>query len=315
MVELNISLPHQARRIDPKEAKTQDATAFERARDEDVTVDPGDAVGRATVIVGDGDPHDVVLVEDEEGEVGYCDCDGFAFHDDELPGGVCAHLIGLAMEATLNAGLLKTVDDVIDVDDARDHPDTEQADVVDAEAVDPDADATGEALEDLEASPEVQRKGGYADPEHFDDDRPERPAPQLDDPFAGTLEDVDDRFVMTLGGDPYIRREGFQRLARREGYRVRTEMRTWASDTDCELAEATAEVLDEDGDVVATGTGTAYLPDEDLAGAAGNLNELAETRALSRAMGWATGAGLSAVERDASAEYDEDRDVATDGGR
>lgn len=299
MVELNISLPHQARRIDPKEAKSQGATAFERARDEDVTVDPGDAVGRATVIVGDGDPHDVVLVEDEEGEVGYCDCDGFAFHDDELPGGVCAHLIGLAMEATLNPGLLKTVDDVIDVDDARDHPDTEQADVVDAKAVDPDADATGEALDEL--------------PER--DARPERPAPQLDDPFAGALEDVDDRFVMTLGGDPYIRREGFQRLARREGYRVRTEMRTWASDTDCELAEATAEVLDEDGDVVATGTGTAYLPDEDLAGAAGNLNELAETRALSRAMGWATGAGLSAVERDASAEYDEDRDVATDGGR
>jgi hypothetical protein len=30
-------------------------------------------------------------------------------------------------------------------------------------------------------------------------------------------------------------------------------------------------------------------------------------------MGWATGAGLSAVEVDASAEYD-DRDIATDGG-
>jgi hypothetical protein len=118
---------------------------------------------------------------------------------------------------------------------------------------------------------------------------------------------------MTLGGDPYIRREGFQRLARREGYRVESEMRTWASDTDNELAEARARVLDEDGDVVATGTGTAYLPDEDLSGAKGNLNELAETRAISRAMGWATGAGLSAVEVDASAEYDE-RDAATDGG-
>jgi len=119
---------------------------------------------------------------------------------------------------------------------------------------------------------------------------------------------------MTLGGDTYIRRAGFQRLARSEGYRVKTEMRTWASDTDCELAEARARVL-ENGDVVATGTGTAYLPEEDLSGAAGNLNELAETRALSRAMGWATGAGLSAVEVDASEEFDEDREAVTDGGR
>jgi len=119
---------------------------------------------------------------------------------------------------------------------------------------------------------------------------------------------------MTLGGDPYIRREGFQRLARAEGYRVDTDMVTYQSDTDNELAEARARVIGEDGDVVATGTGTAYLPEEDLAGAAGNLNELAETRALSRAMGWATGAGLSAVEVDASEEFDEDREVATDGG-
>jgi hypothetical protein len=118
---------------------------------------------------------------------------------------------------------------------------------------------------------------------------------------------------MTLGGDPYIKREGFQRLARREGYRVGTEMRTWASDTDNELAEARAVVRDSEGDVVATGTGTAYLPDEDLSGATGNLNELAETRALSRAMGWATGAGLSAVEVDASGEYDDG--ARADGGR
>ncbi|MFB6103335.1 MAG: hypothetical protein ABEJ73_12335 [Haloplanus sp.] len=291
---MNVSLPHHARRVDPMEARYQKATSFQRARDEDVTVEPGDAIGRATVIVGDGDPHDVVLVEDDEGEIGYCDCDGFNFHRDELAGGCCTHLVALAMEATLNEGLIKTVDDVIDVRDARDHPDTEQAEVVDDSSDDPSLEEEIDALQ--EASPE-------------------RPAPKLDDPFADQLEDVDERFVMTLGGDPYIRREGFQRLARAEGYRVETEMRTWASDTDCELAEASARVFDEDGDVVATGAGTAYLPEEDLSGAAGNLNELAETRALSRAMGWATGAGLSAVEVDASEEFDEDREVATDGGR
>jgi hypothetical protein len=193
----------------------------------------------------------------------------------------------------------------LEVDDATDDVDREEPvepDVVD-EGTDGNPDATSDTLQEASADPPDR-------PDHGD-----VRTPKIDDPFADSLEDVDDRFVMRLGGDPYIRREGFQRLARVEGYRVETEMRTWAGDTDCELAEASARVLDEDGDVVATGTGTAYLPDEDLSGAAGNLNELAETRALSRAMGWATGAGLSAVEVDASAEFDEDREVATDGGR
>jgi len=291
---MNVSLPHRARRVDPFAARDEQSEPFRRARDEDVTVDPGDAVGRATVIVGDGDPHDVVLVEDGEGYAGYCDCDGFAFHEGELAGDCCTHLVALAMESVVNGGLIQTLDDVVDVQDASDEPD----EAVDAEVIDADPD-DGDLEEEIER---VQEESG--DP----------PAQRLDDPFAGALEGVDDRFVMTLGGDPYIRREGFQRLAKSEGYSVETEMRTWASDTDNELAEARARVL-ENGDVVATGTGTTYLPQEDLSGAAGNLNELAETRALSRAMGWATGAGLSAVERDASAEFDEDREAVTDGGR
>ncbi|QGX94990.1 hypothetical protein EI982_09400 [Haloplanus rallus] len=294
---MNLSLPHQARRVDPMEARYQDATAFERARDEDVTVDVGDAPGRATMIVGDGDPHDVVLVEDDEGEIGYCDCDGFVMHQDDLAGGVCAHLVALAMEATLNEGLIKTVDDVLEVDDARDHPDVEQTDVVDAESVDAEANTTADVIDDVqEASADVPDR----------DDRAERPAPQLDDPFASAIEGVDERFVMTLGGDPYIRREGWQRLARSEGYRIRRDMVTLQSETDSTLAECEAQVLDGD-DIVAEATGTAHIEAEDLAGAVGNLNELAETRAISRAMGWATGAGLSAVEVDASAEYEDGR--------
>jgi len=291
---MNVSLPHQARRVDPFAARDEQSEPFRRARDEDVTVDVGDAVGRATVIVGEGDPHDVVLVEDDEGHVGYCDCDGFAFHEGDLAGDCCTHLVALAMESVVNGGLIQTLDDVVDVQKANDEADdATEPEVVDEDPDDRDLEEEIDALQ--EASDDV-------------------PAPQLDDPFAGALEDVEERFVMTLGGDPYIRREGFQRLARAEGYRVETEMHTWASDTDNELAEASARVLDEDGDVVATGTGTAYLPDEDLSGAAGNLNELAETRAISRAMGWATGAGLSAVEVDAEAEYDGD-EVVTDGGR
>jgi len=283
---MNVSLPHHARRVDPMEARYQKATAFERARDEDVTVDVGDAPGRATVTVGDGDPHDVVLVEDDDGEIGYCDCDGFAFHQDELAGGVCTHLVALAMEATLNGGLVKTVDGVMDVDDARDHPDTEQE---------------GLAGEDPGAEPEVvdADSSERCDPA-------EAPTTKIDDPFAGALENVDDRFVMTLGGDPYIRREGWQRLARSEGYRLQRTMVTFQSETDSTLAECEAQVLDGD-DVVAEATGTAHIDGEDMSDAVANLNELAETRAYSRALGWATGAGLSAVEVDASAEYEDER--------
>jgi hypothetical protein len=290
-------LPHKARRVDPVAARDQQSESFRRARDEDVVVDESKTPNRSHVRVGDGDVHDVALVEDQEGYVGFCDCDGFAFHED-LPGGACAHIVALAMEAMFDDGLITTLDDVVETGGSP--VDADDQDDSDVEIVDVDGETPGDGRGD---------HGGSPTPE------PSEPPPrELADPFAGALEDVDDRFVMTLGGDPYIKREGFQRLARREDYRVETEMRTWASDTDNELAEARAVVRDQEGDVVATGSGTAYAPQEDLSGAEGNLNELAETRALSRAMGWATGAGLSAVESDASAEYD-DPEVATDGGR
>ena len=295
------NLPHKARRVDPYTARDEQSDPFRRARDNDVDVERGDAPGRATVQVGDGDRHQTVLVEDDEGHVAYCDCDGFHFHGEELAGGCCAHIVALSMEAMFDDGLITTLDDVVEPGgspvDAGDQEDHDEGDV---EIVDVDGETPGDERGD---------HGGNPTPEPS-----EPPTQDLDDPFAGALEDVDERFVMTLGGDPYIKREGFQRLARQEGYRTKTEMVTFQGETDNELAEARAVVRDQKGEVVATGTGTAYLPDEDIEDAAGNLNELAETRALSRAMGWATGAGLSAVEVEASAEYD-DRDVATDGGR
>jgi hypothetical protein len=296
----DVDLPHQARRVEPLAARDAESEPFVRARDETVTVDMMDDPGRYNVRVGDGDVHTVVLVEDDAGHVGACDCNGWTFHEGNLAGDCCAHLCAVAMEAALNSGLVPEVDEDLDVE-------TVEAEVVEHGAA-ADQDDVVDANEKADLSGE--RADHAASPTPSDGTLP---SAELDDPFASELEDVDDRFIMTLGGDPYIRREGFQRLARQEGYRVATEIVTWASETDCELAEARAEIL-EDGEVVATGTGTAYLPEEDLSGAAGNLNELAETRALSRAMGWATGAGLSAVEVDASAEYDGDREVATDGG-
>lgn len=314
---MTVELPHNARRIDPYEARDAETGAWERATNESVeNVEDLEERGRFAVTFSDGSDHQVVLVEDDAGYVGACDCNGFAFHGDQ-PGAGCAHVYLLCQMDALSSNTVPEVDDVDVIDgddmdvDVVEHGADAGDDVQEASADPPEhADHAGETVDDVvDVSDAGVPKGNGTPPG-------EAKSPALDDPFAGALEDVDDRFVMTLGGDPYIRREGFQRLARREGYRVETEMRTWASDTDCELAEASARVLDEDGEVVATGTGTAYLPEEDLAGAKGNLNELAETRALSRAMGWATGAGLSAVEVDASAEFDDaDREVATDGGR
>jgi hypothetical protein len=305
---MNISLPHKALRIDFEAARDGDGAAWPRAAEaDDRDVAKRDRIGGFNVRIDDGDQHEVVLVEDADGMLGYCNCDGFGFHGsgDRLPGNACAHLCLVRQMAVLDESLIPSTDRRFDVDAGGSAADQDDVDVSEAEVVD--------AGDDQEASADPPERA-----DHAGDPTPSGEAPptaQLDDPFAGSLEGVDDRFVMTLKGDPYIKREGWQRLARREGYRVDTEMRTWASDTDNELAEARARIIDEDGDVVATGTGTAYLPDEDLSGAAGNLNELAETRAISRAMGWATGAGLSAVEVDASAEYEGDRDVATDGGR
>ena len=291
---MSVDLPHQARRIDPFEARDAEATSWERAKEADTEhVSKTNKKGRFSVQFSDGEQHDVVLVEDDHGFAGCCDCNGFAFHEKDVPGAGCAHLYLLCQMGALNDHLIPKVDDV----------DVVEPEDMDVEVIEHGGDA-GDVQEASADLPDRDDHAGNATPA------------KIDNPFAGEIEDVDDRFMMTLGGDPYIRREGFQRLARSEGYRVETEMRTWASDTDCELAEASARVLDEDGTVVATGSGTAYLPEEDLSGAKGNLNELAETRALSRAMGWATGAGLSAVEVDASEEFDEpDPEVATDGGR
>lgn len=307
---MNISIPHQTRRIDFAAARDGDGSAWSRASQADERdVAKRDRTGGFRVSVGDGDEHDVVLLEDADGMVGFCDCDGFVYHGtgDRLAGNACAHLCLVRQMAVLDDSLIPSTTTRFDVDGDGEPTEDDGTETIDADVV----DHTEDADEDESADITVED-----DPSPDATPTVETSDPAIDNPFAGDLEDVDDRFVMTLGGDPYVRREGWQRLARREGYRVRTEMHTWASDEPEDIAEASAEVIDADGDVVATGTGTAHLPSEDMGDAIGNLNELAETRALCRAMGWATGAGLAAVEVDAAAEYDEQADaVATDGGR
>lgn len=132
---MNGDLPHQARRVDPYAARDEQSDPFRRARDNDVDVEKGDAPGRATVRVGDGDTHQTVLAEVDNGHVGYCDCDGFHFHGEELSGGCCAHIVALSMEAMFDDGLITTLDDVVETGGSPVDGDAESSDS-DVEVVD-----------------------------------------------------------------------------------------------------------------------------------------------------------------------------------
>jgi len=103
---------------------------------------------------------------------------------------------------------------------------------------------------------------------------------------------------MTLDGDPYIRREGYAVIASRLGLRVRVELLERAGETDHTSAEALATVWPEgeDPDEGWVDVGSAHVDVEDMKDARGNLDELAATRAITRALSWATGAGISAAE-------------------
>jgi len=116
-------------------------------------------------------------------------------------------------------------------------------------------------------------------------------------PFAGELPDVGKEYVMEMGGETYIRRAGYARLARSEGYRLSFDEVVGAHETDWTRSKYRVVVLDESGEQVAEDVGTAGPPqNEDMAAAESNLDELAATRAATRALAWETGEGLTAVE-------------------
>jgi len=175
----DVDLPNGAHRVDPLAARDAESTAFERARDERATVDPIER-GRYQVRVGDGEVHDVALVEDQESHVGACDCDGFAFHTgggdgDSIPGGACAHLCAVAMEDVLD-DLVPTVDG---------HAVDPLVGDVDAEVVEhgPDAE-TGETG----SHDPVEDGSGDANPGVDADTTPSAPTPT---PTSSTIVDED----------------------------------------------------------------------------------------------------------------------------
>lgn len=101
-------------------------------------------------------------------------------------------------------------------------------------------------------------------------------------------------FVDTIQGVPTVNRKGYAVIAAQYDVSVTAEPVTLASETDFEYAEFRAVAETDDGKEY-SGFGSAHVDRQD-----GDdpylLAELAETRALKRALAYATGMGITAVE-------------------
>ena len=115
------------------------------------------------------------------------------------------------------------------------------------------------------------------------------------------LDVVPEYMVDYVEGQPAINKRGYAVIANRFDIAVEAEAITTAGETDHEYAEFKARAWKkEDGPEHAyTGHATARAS-EDRRGMADNLNEMAETRAMKRAVAWASGVGILAWEELAS---------------
>jgi len=131
-------------------------------------------------------------------------------------------------------------------------------------------------------------KNAATHPDEFD--LPDEQPSVEDDP----VDWMPSHFVDTIQGVPTVNRKGYAVIASQYGVAVTAEPITLASKTDFEYAEFRAVAQTEDGREY-SGIGSAHVDRQD-----GDdkhlLNELAETRAMKRAVAWATGVGMTAVE-------------------
>lgn len=107
---------------------------------------------------------------------------------------------------------------------------------------------------------------------------------------ADPLSAMPGHFVDNIQGQPTINKKGYCVLAERFGISVTSEPLVRASETDFEYAEWQATATTEDGREY-SGTGSAHIAREDGDNPY-QLNEHAETRAMKRAVQWATGVGI-----------------------
>ncbi len=123
------------------------------------------------------------------------------------------------------------------------------------------------------------------------------PAEMPDTVQTDPLDVVPEYMITEVEGQPTINKRGYAVIAHHFDVVVHSEAITPAGETDHEYAEfkATAWNRGDDPEQGYTGHGTARAS-EDRRGIENNLNEMAETRAMKRAVAWASGVGLLAWE-------------------
>jgi len=118
--------------------------------------------------------------------------------------------------------------------------------------------------------------------------------PQNPDVTEDPVDWMPQHFVDKIQGVPTVNRKGYAVIASAYNVGVKAEPVVRASETEFEYAEFKAVAVTDDGTEY-SGFGSAHIDrmdgdDEFL------LNELAETRAMKRAVAWATGVGMTAME-------------------
>lgn len=103
-----------------------------------------------------------------------------------------------------------------------------------------------------------------------------------------------EHFIDHIQGTPTVNRKGYAVIASKYNVSVTAEPVTLASETDFEYAEFEAIAVTEDGQEY-SGFGSAHVNREN-GDSPYLLNELAETRSMKRAVSWATGIGMTAIE-------------------
>lgn len=293
-------LERNAGLVDVQGARESESTAWERGKGNarDAAIEIREDTGAAVVRLPDGEPHATILVEaagDDRGPfAGACDCDGWRYH-----GNACAHLVCRAVRSVIRSGEVPVDVDYFEQLKNAGGPTDAETDggaLSDVDRVEPDDDQDATVADEVDVVDEPDDREMPAPQELEDvDGRDERTMPHTaGDPFASELsENVPQRFVMDLGGEPYVRRAGYAAIARQAGLRVTVDPITAAEDTDFQHARYKAVVRDQDGEVLGEDFGTAHLDGETLDGAEWQLDELAATRAIRRALEWATGAGAT----------------------
>lgn len=258
---------------------------YMKAQSQVISVD--DVAGRWQVALAGSDRvHDVLLLKAPAGDyAGACDCEGF------IKGGhVCAHLWFVRiMESLEDLSVPESSNKYAKVMEQSTQYEPTGEDIVEAEQEPQETTVVEEAP--MPADPPEPDTNGDAVPPGdgigMPVERNSRP-----DAFAEPLPNVDERFIMDMGGEPYIRRAGYARLGQQAGLSHSVEI---LHRNRGEYVEAKATVTDTDSGRTWEDYGTAHIEGEDMSGAEFNLVELAVTRAVTRAYAWATGEGLTAV--------------------